>query len=129
MLSGGYDQEFLRSRHGIFDVPEMPLFLFVDDFARAVVFLMERRIPADVGQLINVGTGEELSIRALAEKVRDVVYEDCPGRTCTIEWDRSKPNGSPRKLLDCSKLAALGWRSTTTLSAGLKAAYGDFLGR
>jgi GDP-L-fucose synthase len=103
-------------------------FLYSDDLADAVVFLMKRRIATDSGELLNVGTGEELSIRALAEKVRDVVYEDCPGRTCAIEWDRSRPNGSPRKLLDCSKLATLGWRSTTLLSTGLNAAYKDFLG-
>ncbi|MGA2639477.1 MAG: GDP-L-fucose synthase [Spirochaetia bacterium] len=102
-------------------------FLYSDDLADAVVFLMERFTAAQAGELLNVGTGEELSIRALAEAVRAVVYEDSPGRACEIEWDTSKPNGTPRKLLDASRLAGLGWRSTTTLSAGLKAAYEDFL--
>ena len=102
-------------------------FLYSDDLADAVVFLMERFTTAQAGELLNVGTGEELSIRALAEAVRAVVYEDSPGRTCAIEWDASKPNGTPRKLLDASRLAALGWRSTTTLSVGLRAAYEDFL--
>jgi GDP-L-fucose synthase len=101
-------------------------FLYSDDLADAVIFLMERHTAAGAGELLNVGTGEEHTIRVLAEAVREVVYEDSPGRTCSIEWDRSKPNGTPRKLLDCGKLAALGWHSSTTLSIGLKAAYKDF---
>ena len=101
-------------------------FLYSDDLADAVIFLMDRHTAAEAGELFNVGTGEELSIRSLAEAVRGVVYEDSPGRTCSIEWDRSKPNGTPRKLLDCGKLTALGWRSSTALPAGLKAAYRDF---
>jgi GDP-L-fucose synthase len=104
-------------------------FLYSDDLADAVVFLMERYTAADAGELLNVGTGEELSIRALAEAVRTVVYEDSPGRICKIEWDSSKPNGTPRKLLDVSRLSDLGWRSRTPLSAGLKAVYRDFLTR
>jgi len=102
-------------------------FLYSDDLADAVVFLMERYSVAEAGELLNVGTGEELSIGALAETVREVVYEDSPGRRCTIEWDSSKPNGTPRKLLDVSRLSALGWRSRTPLAVGLKAAYRDFL--
>jgi GDP-L-fucose synthase len=104
-------------------------FLYNDDLADAVVFLMERYSVSTAGDLLNVGTGEELSIAALAQAVSKVVYEDSPGRRCAIEWDRSKPNGTPRKLLDCGKLAALGWRSSTLLSDGLKAAYKDFLAR
>ena len=102
-------------------------FLYSDDLADAVVFLMERYSVAEAGELLNVGTGEELSIGALAETVREVVYEDSPGRRCTIEWDSSKPNGTPRKLLDVSRLSALGWRSRTPLAVGLKAASRDFL--
>src|SRR5271157_879705 len=102
-------------------------FLYSDDLADAVVFLMERYSVAEAGELLNVGTGEELSIRALAEAVRAVVYEDSPGRICTIDWDNSKPNGTPRKLLDASRLSALGWRSRTPLALGLKAVYRDFL--
>ena len=104
-------------------------FLYSDDLADAVVFLMERYSVAEAGDLLNVGTGEELSIGALAEAVRAVVYEDSPGRICTIEWDSSKPNGTPRKLLDISRLSALGWRSRIPLAAGLRAAYRDFLTR
>ena len=104
-------------------------FLYSDDLADAVVFLMERYSAAEAGELLNVGTGEELSIGALAEAVRTVVYEDSPGRMCAIEWDSSKPNGTPRKLLDISRLSALGWRCRTSLAAGLRAAYRDFLTR
>jgi len=102
-------------------------FLYSDDLADAVVFLMERYSVTEAGELLNVGTGEELSIKALAEKTRDLVYADRTGPTCAIEWDTSKPNGTPRKLLDPSRLAALGWRSKTLLSEGMKAAYRDFL--
>jgi GDP-L-fucose synthase len=104
-------------------------FLYSDDLADAVVFLMETQTVGTAGDLLNVGTGEELSIRALAEAVRAAVYADQPRRSCVIEWDRSKPNGTPRKLLDCGKLLALGWRSATTLPTGLKAVYRDFLSR
>jgi GDP-L-fucose synthase len=104
-------------------------FLYSDDLADAVVFLVEHHSVADAGELLNVGTGEELSIKALAEAVRSVVYANAPGRTCAIEWDTSRPNGTPRKLLDVSRLSALGWRSRTSLSAGLRLVYKDFLTR
>jgi len=104
-------------------------FLCSDDLADAVVFLMERHSASDVGELLNVGTGEEMSIRDLAELVRRAVYEDAPGRSCAIEWDHSKPNGTPRKLLDCGKLLALGWRGRIPLSRGVRLAYQDFLSR
>jgi GDP-L-fucose synthase len=104
-------------------------FLYSDDLADAVVFLMERYSVADAGELLNVGTGEELSIKALAELARAVIYADALGRTCAIEWDTSKPNGTPRKLLDVSRLSALGWRSRTSLSDGVKLVYEDFMTR
>jgi GDP-L-fucose synthase len=104
-------------------------FLYSDDLADAVVFLMERHSAAEAGELLNVGTGEELSIRDLARLVQRTVYEDAPGRTCAIEWDRSRPNGSPRKLLDCGKLSALGWRGRVPLSQGIRLVYQDFLSR
>ena len=104
-------------------------FLYSDDLADAVVFVLERSSVAQAGELLNVGTGEELTIRALAETIRAVVYEDRPGRNCEIHWDASRPNGTPRKLLDAGRLAALGWRSTTPLSSGLESAYKDFLSR
>ena len=104
-------------------------FLYSDDLADAVVFLMERCTVAKAGELLNVGTGEELSIKALAELTRAVVYEDSPGRSCEVQWDAARPNGTPRKLLDVGRLTALGWRTKTPLSRGIRAAYRDFLTR
>jgi GDP-L-fucose synthase len=75
----------------------------------------------DDDEHINVGTGEDLSIRDLAECIRDIV---APG--VEIEFDASKPDGTPRKLLDVSRLHALGWRHTTGLREGLESAYAWF---
>jgi len=90
-------------------------FLYVDDLADACVFLMEKGYD---GPLLNVGTGEDMTISQLAETVMDVVGFD--GR---IVYDRSKPDGTPRKLLDVSRMSALGWRATTALRDGIRAAY------
>ena len=94
-------------------------FLHVDDLADACLFIMEHY---DGDEHINVGTGEDLSIRELAERVRDIV---APGMR--ISFDRSKPDGSPRKLLDVGRLHALGWRHTIDLSGGLESTYAWFL--
>jgi GDP-L-fucose synthase len=83
----------------------------VDDLADACVFLMRRY---DGDEHVNVGTGEDLSIRELAETVRDVV---APG--LALEFDAAKPDGMPRKLLDVSRLHALGWRHSIGLREGL----------
>jgi GDP-L-fucose synthase len=101
-------------------------FLFVDDLADAVVLVMERLATEEVGEFINIGSAEEVSIAGLAGLVRDVVYADAPGRTCEIVWDTTKPNGTPRKLLDSSRMRATGWRPQTPLAEGLKVAYEDF---
>ncbi|HEY4611090.1 MAG TPA: GDP-L-fucose synthase [Ilumatobacteraceae bacterium] len=93
--------------------------LHVDDLAEACVFLMQHY---DGAQHVNVGTGEDLSIRELAETVRDVVY---PGAQLT--FDTSKPDGMPRKLLDVSKLHALGWRHRIGLKDGVASTYEWFL--
>ena len=90
-------------------------FLHVDDLAEACLFLMERY---DSPELINVGCGRDLSIRELTELVGRVV-----GFTGVMEWDSSKPDGTPRKLLDVSKLTAMGWSATISLEDGLRAAY------
>ncbi len=90
-------------------------FLHVDDLADACLFLMEHY--EEKGH-INVGTGEDLSIRALAELVRDVVY---PG--AKLVFDTSKPDGMPRKLLDVSKLRSLGWSPTIGLEDGIRSTY------
>jgi len=90
-------------------------FLYVDDLADACVHLMEH---AYDGPLVNIGTGEDVTIRELAEAVMRVVGFD--GR---ISFDDSKPDGTPRKLLDVSRLASLGWRARTSLIDGIRAAY------
>jgi GDP-L-fucose synthase len=90
-------------------------FLYVDDLADACVHLMERDYD---GPLVNIGTGEDVTIRELAELVMEVV-----GFNGRIVFDSSKPDGTPRKLLDVSRVAALGWRSLTALRDGIRAAY------
>jgi GDP-L-fucose synthase len=101
-------------------------FLYSEDLACAVLFLMENKDAADIGELVNIGTGHDLTIRELAETVWRIVYADAPGRTCAIEWDTSKPNGTPRKLLDVSRLRAMGWQAKTALETGITRAYRDF---
>jgi GDP-L-fucose synthase len=96
-------------------------FLYVDDMADACVFLMERGI-AD--GLYNVGVGADLTIAELAELVMQVV-----GFAGRIEFDSSRPDGTPRKLLDVSRMAALGWKARVELRAGIATAYQDFLSR
>jgi GDP-L-fucose synthase len=90
-------------------------FLYVDDLADACVHLMERDHD---GPLVNVGTGTDITIRELAETVMHVV-----GFHGAIRFDTSKPDGTPRKLLDVSRLAALGWTARTPLSEGIERAY------
>jgi GDP-L-fucose synthase len=94
-------------------------FLHVDDLADACVFLMRNY---DETSHINVGTGEDVSIKELAEMVRRIVH---PG--ATIVWDSAKPDGTPRKLLDVSRLHALGWRHSVALGEGIEATYHWFL--
>jgi GDP-L-fucose synthase len=94
-------------------------FLHVDDLADACVFLMDRY---DGTEHINVGTGEDLSIRKLAEAVRDIVYPNAQ-----LVFDTSKPDGTPRKLLDVSRLHALGWRHRINLRDGIASTYQWFL--
>ncbi len=94
-------------------------FLHVDDLASACLFLMEHY---DGEQHVNVGTGEDLPIRELAEMVRDVVH---PG--AELVWDASKPDGTPRKLLDVSKIHALGWRHSIELRDGIESTYQWYL--
>ncbi len=94
-------------------------FLFGDDLARACIFLMEHYSEE---QFINVGYGSDVTIRELAETVRRVI-----GFAGDIVWDTSKPDGTPRKLLDSSRLFALGWRPQVDLETGTRLAYEDFL--
>jgi GDP-L-fucose synthase len=112
-------------------------FLYSDDLAEAVVYLMEHKDACDLrngaGDFVNIGSGQELTIKELAETVRSVVYEEAlakcvsPESLCRIVWDRTKPNGTPRKLSDISRLRALGFTPRTELREGIKKAYVDFL--
>jgi len=90
-------------------------FLHVDDLAQACLFLMENY---DSPELINVGCGHDVTIREVAEMVGKTV--GFPGK---IEWDTTKPDGTPRKLLDVSRLNKLGWKASTPLEEGLRATY------
>jgi GDP-L-fucose synthase len=94
-------------------------FLFSDDLADACVFLMNNY---DEKQFVNIGIGEDLSIKDLAELIKDVI-----GYKGTISFDSSKPDGTPRKLMDVSKLHALGWKHQVSLREGIQLAYADFL--
>jgi GDP-L-fucose synthase len=94
-------------------------FLHVDDLADACLFLL-RHYSDD--SHINVGTGRDLSIRELAEKIRDVVY---PG--AELRFDSSKPDGTPRKLLDVTRLQALGWTPSIDLDTGIRTTYEWFV--
>jgi GDP-L-fucose synthase len=94
-------------------------FLHVDDCAAACLFLLEKY---DSPEIVNVGCGEDISIRELAEVICDVV-----GFKGELTWDKTKPDGTPRKLLDVSKLRGLGWTPTIPLRAGIARTYDWFL--
>jgi GDP-L-fucose synthase len=94
-------------------------FLYSDDLARACVFLLENY---SEDQFINVGSGSEVSVRELTETIKRVI--GFPGQ---IVWDKTKPDGTPRKLMDSSRLFALGWRPQVELEAGIRLAYQDFV--
>ena len=96
-------------------------FLYVDDLAEASLFLMENY---DGDQQLNVGVGEDLTIRELAQLVAEEV-----GYQGEIQWDSTKPDGTPRKLLDVSKVKALGWSAKTSLRDGIKLAVADYRSR
>lgn len=90
-------------------------FLYVDDLADACIHLMNTYEGSDI---VNIGTGEDISIAHLAQKIQQLV-----GYTGEIVWDTSKPDGTPRKLLDVSRLHALGWHHRTSLDEGLRLTY------
>ncbi|MFT4015918.1 MAG: GDP-L-fucose synthase [Agriterribacter sp.] len=94
-------------------------FLYSEDLADACVFLMQTY---NEKELINVGVGEDISIKALAELVKEVI-----GYKGSFNFDSSRPDGTPRKLMDVNKLNALGWRHITSLNRGIELAYEDFL--
>ncbi|WP_376747111.1 GDP-L-fucose synthase family protein [Chryseobacterium binzhouense] len=94
-------------------------FLFVDDMAASVIFALENKLPE---HLYNVGTGTDLTIRELAELIQKVT-----GHTGEILWDSEKPDGTPRKLMDVSKMHELGWKHKMELEAGITKTYHWFL--
>ena len=94
-------------------------FLYVDDLANLCVFLMNNY---SGDETVNAGTGKEISIKNLTELVAKVV-----GYKGEILWDTTKPNGTPRKLLDVSKATLLGWKYKTELEEGIRLSYQDFL--
>ena len=94
-------------------------FLFVDDMAASVIFALENKLPE---HLYNVGTGIDVTIRELAETVKQIV-----GYEGSIVWDTNKPDGTPRKLMDISKMHQLGWKHTVELKQGIQLTYQWFL--
>ena len=94
-------------------------FLFSDDLADACIFLMEKHTG---NEIVNIGSGVEVTIRELADYIKKTI-----GYSGKIEFDLTKPDGTPRKLLDCSRLHAMGWRHSIELEAGIEFAYEDFL--
>ena len=97
-------------------------FLYSDDLADACMFLMERCNAADIGEFINIGVGREITIRELAELIAEIV-----GFRGRLVFDSSKPDGTPRKLLDVSRFQALGWQAKTGFREGIAKAYADYL--
>ena len=94
-------------------------FLFVDDMAEAVVYALENKLPE---HLYNVGSGKDITIKKLAETIQKII-----GHQGNILWDDSKPDGTPRKLMDVSKMKELGWEYSTELDDGIKKTYKWFL--
>jgi len=104
-------------------------FLFSSDLADSLIMLMQNNSVIDIsnscGDFINIGSGKDITIKELAEIIRDIVYEGL-SRTCHIEWDTSKPNGTFQKLLDISRITNLGFSPKINLKQGIKLTYQDF---
>ncbi|MFA6989020.1 MAG: GDP-L-fucose synthase [Candidatus Gastranaerophilaceae bacterium] len=99
-------------------------FMFSDDLAQACVWIMENKNANEIGEFINVGTGIEITIKEVAELIKKTV-----GFQGKIEFDPTKPDGTPRKLMDVSKINTLGWKTKINLEEGLKLAYQNFLSK
>lgn len=97
-------------------------FMFVDDLADAVVFLMENCDYKDIGEIINIGVGKDITIKELAEMIKSIV-----GFEGELKWDTGKPDGTPQKLLDVSRLNTLGWKARYSLKKGIFKTYEAFL--
>jgi len=94
-------------------------FLFVDDMADAVVYAFENKLPDN---LYNIGTGVDITIKGLAEMIQSIV-----GHSGDIIWDSSKPDGTPRKLMDVSKMETAGWKAENSIKNGIIKTYDWFL--
>lgn len=97
-------------------------FLYVDDLADACVFLMEHYDAKDIGEFVNIGSGTDMTIRELAELIKGIV-----GFEGMIRWDTTKPDGTPKKLLDISRIRALGWQPKISLEDGIRKTYAWYL--
>lgn len=97
-------------------------FMYAGDLAKAVVFLLKNKSASEIGEFINIGTGEEITILELAELIKEVI-----GFKGGIVFDTSKPDGTMRKLMDVSRINNLGWHAQTSLKDGIKLVYEDFL--
>jgi GDP-L-fucose synthase len=97
-------------------------FMHVYDLVQAVIFLMQNYNYSDIGEIINIGTGQDISIKDLALLVKEIVRFNG-----YIEFDTTKPDGTPKKLLDVSKINNLGWQYKISLKDGIKQAYQSFL--
>ncbi len=97
-------------------------FMYAGDLADAVVYLMENKSAEDIGEFINIGTGKEVTILELANMIKEIV-----GFEGKLVFDNTKPDGTMRKLMDVSRINALGWQAKTSLKEGIKTVYQDFL--
>ena len=97
-------------------------FLFADDLAEAVVFLMENKDAKDIGEFINIGSGKDMTVSEIAQLIKEVV-----GYEGKLVYDKTKPDGTMLKMMDVSRINSLGWKAKTELKDGLKIAYKDFL--
>ena len=93
-------------------------FLYVDDLAEACILLMEHYNYKEIGEFINIGTGTDVKLKTLAEIIKEIV-----GFSGGMKYDTSKPDGMERKLLDVSRIKALGWEAKTNLESGLRNIY------
>jgi GDP-L-fucose synthase len=121
MLRKFHEAKMNNSDHVLLWGTGSPLreFMYVDDLAEGSLFLMENY---DEKLFVNIGTGEEVTIKELAQLIKEVT-----GYTGEIQYDSTKPDGTPRKLMDSTRLHAMGFKHTTSLKEGLQLAYQYFL--
>ena len=119
-----HDAKVLKKDHVVLWGTGEPFreFLYIEDLTQAVIFLMQNFDYKDIGEIINIGTGEDIKIKDLAGIIKEVV-----GFEGEIKYDSSKPDGTPRKLLDVSKINSLGWKSKINLKDGIKKSYEWYL--